>query len=145
MKIITRRNALLLTAALAGTGLAGSARAATGKVRLKIFSAGFIVGAGGGSGVLIFRGMQYPLSVGGISLGATIGVSGVDLVGTASNLNDPRDIEGSYSAASAGVAVAGGGTAATLSNARGVVLNLQGRQVGFKFSVALSGLTISLK
>jgi hypothetical protein len=32
-----------------------------------------------------------------------------------------------------------------LSNSRGVLLRLSGRQVGFKLSLAVSGLTISLK
>jgi hypothetical protein len=145
VKKLTRRSIVLSGAALVGAGLSGAAEAATGSVALKIVSAGFIVGVGGGSGVLIFRGVRYPLSLGGVSLGATIGVSGAELVGTALNLNDPRDIEGAYSAASAGVAVAGGAGWAQLSNSRGVLLRLKGRQVGFKLSLAISGLTISLK
>jgi len=69
----------------------------------------------------------------------------VDLVGTATNLRTAADIAGSYSAASAGLAVAGGAKVATLQNANGVVLKLQGRQVGFEASLSLSGLTISLQ
>jgi hypothetical protein len=145
MKNLTRRSILISAAALAGSGLSTSAEAATGSVRLKIVSGGFIVGVGGGSGVLIFRGVRYPLSVGGVSLGATIGVSGTELVGEAFHLHDPRDIEGTYSAASAGLAVAGGAGVVQLSNSRGVLLRLSGRQVGFKLSLAVSGLTISLK
>ena len=145
MKNPTRRSILISAAAFAGLGLSTSAEAATGSVRLKIVSGGFIVGVGGGSGVLIFRGVRYPLSVGGVSLGATIGVSGTELVGEAFHLHDPRDIEGTYSAASAGLAVAGGAGVVQLSNSRGVLLRLSGRQVGFKLSLAVSGLTISLK
>jgi hypothetical protein len=145
MKNLTRRSILISAAAFAGSGLSTSAEAATGSVRLKIVSGGFIVGVGGGSGVLIFRGVRYPLSVGGVSLGATIGVSGTELVGEAFHLHDPRDIEGTYSAASAGLAVAGGAGVVQLSNSRGVLLRLSGRQVGFKLSLAVSGLTISLK
>jgi hypothetical protein len=37
--------------------------------------------------------------------GTTIGVSEAELIGRAYNLRDPHDIEGAYSAASAGVAV----------------------------------------
>jgi hypothetical protein len=144
MNDVTRRGVLLSGAALVIAALPETAEAATGSVFLKVVSGGFIVGFGGGSGVLTFRRERYPLKVGGISLGATIGVSGVEMVGTAYHLHDPRDIEGDYSATSAGVAVAGGGAVAELSNARGVVLRLRGRQVGFKLSVALSGLSISL-
>ena len=41
----------------------------TGTVRLNIVKAGFIVGVGGGSGVLHYRGRNYPLRLGGIGIG----------------------------------------------------------------------------
>ena len=145
MKNLTRRGVLISGTALALGGISGTAQAATGSISLHLFSAGFIFGVGGGSGVLTFGGKQYPLTLGGISAGATIGVSGADLVGTASHIHDPHDIEGIYTAIGAGVAVAGGAEAVSLRNARGVVLRLRGRQVGFKISFALSGMSISLK
>jgi hypothetical protein len=111
---------------------------------INIFSAGFIIGVSGGGGTLTFEGNQYPLSVGGVSAGATIGVSGTDLVGEAYNLQNVRDIGGTYSAVSAGLSIAGGAEDAQLSNGRGVLLRLRGRQVGFMFSIDLSGLQISV-
>jgi hypothetical protein len=144
MNGITRRGVLFSGAVLVAGVSAGTAEAATGSIALKILSGGFILGVGGGSGVLTFQGVRYPLSLSGVSLGATIGVSEAELVGTAFYVHDVHDIEGAYSAASAGVAVAGGGGVVQLSNARGVLLRLQGRQVGFKLSLAVSGLTISL-
>ena len=51
---------------------------------------------------------------------------------------------GLYSAIGAGMSVAGGRSTAQLSNANGVVLRLHGRQVGFSFSIDLSGMSISL-
>ncbi len=132
---------------VAATMLAGTptrSYAETGSVRLKITKVGFIVGVGGGSGTLTFRGKHYRLSIGGVSAG-TIGISGMDLVGTASNLRTAADIAGTYSALSAGLAVAAGAKVATLQNANGVVLQLQGRQVGFSASLSVSGLTISLQ
>jgi hypothetical protein len=113
-------------------------------VRLKVTSVGFIVGVGGGSGTLTFRGKTYPLRLSGVSAG-TIGAAGMDLVGTASNLRTAADIAGTYSAASAGLAVAGGARAITLQNANGVVLTLQGRQVGFQANLSVSGVTIALQ
>jgi hypothetical protein len=145
MKTITRRSLIVSGAALATGGLLTSAEAATGSIALHIVSAGFIFGVTGGSGVLTFGGQQYPLSIGGISAGATIGASGTDLVGTAYHLHSPADIEGIYSAVGAGLSVAGGRSAAQLSNARGVVLRLRGRQIGFMFSLDLSGMQISLR
>ena len=119
------------------------ASADSGTVRLKVTKAGFIVGVGGGSGVLNFHGKNYRLSIGGVSAG-TIGVAGADLVGTATNLHRASDIAGVYTAASASVAVAGGGKVVTLQNSNGVVLTLRGRQVGFEASLSLSGMTISV-
>jgi hypothetical protein len=136
-------SAIMVVAALLA-GSASQSYAATGTVRLKITKVGFIVGVGGGSGTLTFRGKTYRLSIGGVSAG-TIGAAGADLVGTASNLRTAADIAGTYSAVSGGVAVGGGAKGATLRNANGVVLQLQGRQVGFEASLSLSGLTISLQ
>ncbi len=146
MNQVTRRSLIISGAALATGAMAVSqAEAATGSISLHIVSAGFIFGVTGGSGVLTFGGKQYPLSIGGISAGATIGVSGTDLVGTAYHLHAPGDIAGVYSAAGAGLSVAGGRSAAQLSNANGVLLRLRGRQIGFMFSIDLSGMVISLQ
>jgi hypothetical protein len=144
MKEITRRGLIISGAALATGSIVTAAEAATGSISLHIGSVGFIIGVTGGSGMLTFGGRSYPLSIGGISAGATIGASGTDLVGTASRLHDPKDIEGVYSAVGAGLSIAGGRRAAELSNARGVILRLRGRQVGFMFSLDLAGMSISL-
>ena len=79
----------------------------TGQVRLHIVQVGFIVGVGGGSGVLIFHGHRYRLSVSGIGIGS-LGIAAVDLVGTASNLTSPGAIAGTYAGAGAGGAFVGG-------------------------------------
>jgi len=116
----------------------------TGTVRFRVAKAGFIVGVGGGSGVLNFRGRTYPLRVDGLSAG-TIGVAQADMVGTARNLRQASDIVGTYSAAGAGIAVAGGGSSVRLQNANGVVLDLRGRQAGFQASLGVGGVTISMR
>jgi hypothetical protein len=147
----TRRAALRLMgavvalAALAVFSLPQAAQAETGSVRIKVTKAGFIVGVGGGSGTLNFRGRSYPFSVGGVSFGATIGASSTDFVGRARNLTRPSDIAGTYTALGAGGAVAGGAGVVTLQNSNGVVLELQGRKVGLEASVAISGLSISMQ
>lgn len=134
--------ALLAAAALAAAPT--ESRAQTGTVRLHIVRAGFIIGVGGGSGVLHYHGHAYRLRVGGIGLGS-LGVAAVDLVGTASNLHDPRDIVGTYAGAGAGGAFVGGAQVATVQNGRGVVLSLRGVQAGFQVSLGLGGMTISMR
>jgi hypothetical protein len=115
-----------------------------GSVRLHIVKAGFIIGIGGGSGVLYYHGHRYPLSIGGIGIGS-LGVAAVDLVGTASNLRSPGDIAGTYGAAGAGAAIVGGAQVATLQNENGVVIRVHGVQAGFQISLGLAGMTISLR
>jgi len=119
--------------------------AADGTITLEIYKAGFIVGGTGGSGTLTFQGKTYPLTLGGVSLGATIGASKAELVGEVSNLKNAADIAGIYSAGQAGVAVAGGAKVAELKNSKGVVIKVQGKQVGLEFSLDLTGLQINLK
>jgi hypothetical protein len=116
----------------------------SGSVRLRVTSAGFIIGAGGGTGTLTFRGRSYPLRLGGVSLGM-IGISSADLVGRARNLRQASDIAGSYTAVGAGLAIAGGAATARLQNANGVVLEVRGTKVGFAASLNLSGLQISMQ
>lgn len=142
---LTRLLIIALATAVVMVGLQSSAMAKAPTIRFQIYKAGFIVGVSGGTGVLSFQGHKYPLNIGGVSLGATLGVSKAELIGTVSNLHDPSDIEGAYSAAEAGLAIAGGGKVARLTNSNGVVLEVKGKQIGFMFSVDLSGMQISLK
>jgi hypothetical protein len=135
---------LVATATFALLVAPSQSHAQTGTVHAKIVKAGFIVGAGGGEGTLTYHGRKYHLKFSGISLG-TIGIAGVELVGTASNLRTAADVAGSYTAVGAGVALIGGAKVARLQNASGVVLELHGVQVGLDLSLNLSGLTVALQ
>jgi hypothetical protein len=134
-------------AALAAITLAAttpSRAQSTCSIRLHIVKAGFIVGAGGGSGTLVCHGRAYRLSVGGIGLGS-LGIAAADLAGTASNVHNPASVAGTYGAAGAGVTFVGGGQVATLQNQNGVVLHLSGGQVGFQVSLGLAGMTLAMR
>jgi len=135
-------------AALALFGIASlsaPSKAETGTVRVVFTKGGFIVGVGGGQGVLTFRGHHYPFTVSGMSFGATIGASTMELVGRARNLHSPADFAGTYSAIGAGAALAGGAGGVALQNARGVVLELHGVKVGLELSAAVGGVTITMR
>jgi len=97
--------------ALFASGLAAPSQAETGAVRVVFTKGGFIVGVGGGHGVLTFRGHHYPFDVSGMSLGFTIGASTTQLVGRALNIRSPGDLAGSYSVVGAGGALAAGAVA----------------------------------
>jgi hypothetical protein len=138
------RYGLAAVVAMVLAGLPTPSQAQTGSVAFEISKAGFIIGVGGGRGVLNYQGRRYPLTVSGMSVGATIGASTTQLVGTASNLRQPSDIEGVYSALGGGVAVAGGVASVRLQNAKGVILSLRGRKVGLELSVNVSGAEIRM-
>jgi hypothetical protein len=130
---------------LASAGFATTSQAETGQVQVVFTKAGFVVGVGGGRGVLTFRGKQYPFRVSGASLGATIGASTSQLTGKALNLRGPGDIAGTYSALGAGGALAAGGGGVQLQNNSGVILQLAGPKVGVELSASLAGVTITME
>src|SRR3954447_9938464 len=135
-----------LVASLAGVaGFSTPSRAETGQVAVVFTKGGFIVGVGGGEGVLLLRGHKYPFTVSGMSVGFTIGASTTKLVGRALNLRGPESIEGSYSAMGAGGALAGGAGGVQLQNTNGAILQLSGPKLGVELSAAVGGVTISLK
>ncbi len=139
------RIALLALTAFAGTALSSASHADEGTVQLTIYKAGWVIGGSGGSGSLNFRGRSYALSAGGLDYGLVFGGSKTVLRGRVSNINRPSDVAGVYGAAGAGLAVGGGARAIVLTNQKGAVLELSGRQVGLMANVDLSGLAITLK
>jgi hypothetical protein len=143
-KLATR---LVLALLLSGAAIFGStpSGADTGRVGVIFTKGGFILGVGGGEGVLILHGRHYPFTVSGMSVGFTIGASTSKLVGRALNLRGPASIEGTYSVVGAGGAVVAGAGGVALQNANGVILELSGPRVGAEVSAAVGGVTIRLK
>jgi lipid-binding SYLF domain-containing protein len=144
----TRRGFVAAAAALAAATASAPAMAQgkpDGSIEFSLFRAGFIIGGSGGSGTLVFRDHGYNLSVGGVSVGATIGVARIEFVGEVYNLKEASDIEGTYTAIGASAALAGGAGIAELQNSRGVKLRVSGRQIGLMASIDLSGMQIRLR
>ena len=132
--------ALLALGASATVSLADS-----GYVTLTIYKAGWIIGGSGGGGTLKFHGRTYGLSTGGLDYGLVFGGSKTVLRGRVSNIRRASDVAGVYVAGGAGLAVGAGARAIVLTNQKGAVLELSGRQVGLMANIDLSGLAISLK
>src|SRR5262245_52797508 len=86
-------------------GFSTPSQAETGRIAVVFTKGGFIVGVGGGEGVLTLQGRRYPFTVSGMSVGFTIGASTAKLVGRALNLKGPASIEGTYSVIGGGGAV----------------------------------------
>ena len=144
MRKLTVGAALVASLAIVA-GVSTPSRADTGQVAVVFTKGGFIVGVGGGEGVLVYRGHKYPFTVSGMSVGFTIGASTTKFVGHAYNMKGPASIEGSSAAGGAGGAVAAGAGAVQLQNGNGVILQLTGPKVGAEVSAAVGGVTIKLK
>jgi hypothetical protein len=138
-------SAALIALLVGAAGFSAPSRAETGQVAVVFTKGGFIIGVGGGEGVLVLRGRRYPFTVSGMSVGFTIGASSSRLVGRALYLRGPASIEGTYSAIGAGAAVAAGAGGVQLQNANGVILQLSGPRVGAEVSAAVGGVTVRLK
>jgi hypothetical protein len=67
------------------------------------------------------------------------------LQGRVRNINRASDVTGVYAAAGAGLALGKGVRAIVLSNPKGAVLELTGRQVGLMANADLSGLAITMR
>jgi hypothetical protein len=138
------RACLISLIAIVGASVSSTAHADSGTILISVFKAGWFLGGSGGGGTLIFRGRRYPLSIGGLSAGLVFGASQTRFVGTVSNIFRPSDVAGVYGAANAGAAVVVGGGVIALTNDKGAVLHLSGRQVGLIADLDLSGMAISL-
>ncbi len=139
------RTAFIALIALMGASLAPAAHADSGTIRISVYKAGWIVGASGGSGILTFHGQHYALSIGGVDWGFVFGASQTSLYGTVRNISRPSDVAGVYGAGGVGATVIRGVRGIVLTNQKGAVLELSGRQTGLMVNADLSGLAISLK
>ena len=122
-----------------------SAYADSGQIMLKVYKAGWVIGGSGGSGRLTFQGRTYRLGVGGIDYGLVFGGSKTVLQGKVSHIRRASDVEGVYGAIGAGLAVGRGTRAIVLTNQKGAVLELSGRQIGLIANLDLSGLALTIK
>src|SRR3984885_15815668 len=144
MRSFGLRTALMALVALMGAGASSVAHADSGTIRISELKGGWFIGASGGSGTLTFHGQQYRLSIGGLSAGLVFGASQTYLSGRVSHISRPSDVAGVYGAGGAGAAIGTGVGAIVLTNEKGAVLQLSGRQTGLMVNADLSGLAISL-
>jgi len=144
MRISQFRTGLVGLIAIVCAGVSSPSYADGGFVRFKVLKAGWFIGGSGGRGTLTFHGRPYPLTIGGLSAGLVFGASGMDFAGTVSNIFRPSDVAGVYGAAGAGAALVAGGGVIVLTNEKGAVLRLSGRQVGLIANLDLSGMAITL-
>ncbi len=115
-----------------------------GAVTLKGGSVAAGIGYTWGHGELKYRDGLHQFSIKGVSI-VDVGATNYTAAGSVYNLRDLSDFAGNYVAASAGITVAGGGTAVYLKNEHGVVIKLLSTEVGLKFNLSADGVHIALK
>jgi hypothetical protein len=101
------------------------------------------IGYSWGHGNLSYGGQSHPFKISGVSI-VDVGAANISASGRVYNLKNLADFNGNYVAMTAGVAVAGGGSAAYLKNEHGVVIKLHSSDVGLRFALAADGLKVKL-
>jgi hypothetical protein len=148
MKILLRAAAVVLVGALSSPAIARPrhhpAPVPVTTIHFHGGSVGFIVGVGGASGVVRYRGVNYPIDVSGLKVG-TIGVNSYDVVGRVYNLHRLSDIEGSYAAGEASATAGAGAGGIDMTNGNGVEIRASSTSSGLQLTLGAGGVTITLK
>ena len=122
-------------------------RVPSGLVTLTMKSVAIGVGGSSGEGVLNFQGRSYPFSISGVSL-VDIGISSFTGAGKVYDLRSPADLTGTYAASQSTFAIAGGATAMSMKNDKGVtivILKNEGQESGTQLSIGPAGMKITMK
>jgi hypothetical protein len=89
--------------------------------------------------------VKYPISVSGLSAGASAGATSVTASGSVYNLAKVEDFDGNYTAVATGATVGGGGGVVTMRNQNGVVIDSVSTTQGLKVSLDSAGVKIKVK
>ncbi len=116
----------------------------SGTVKLESTSVALGVGVEWGHGTLTLHdGSTHKIKINGLSV-IDLGVSEIKATGEVFNLVELTDLNGTFVAGEAGLAVGLGGSATAMKNGNGVVLQLKASQKGVKLTLAPEGLSIKL-
>jgi hypothetical protein len=97
-----------------------------------------------GQGNLTYHGKRHAFKLSGLSI-VDVGAARLSGSGVVYNLKDLSDFNGTYTAATAGLTIAGGGSAAVLRNEHGVVIKLLSTTAGLRFNLSADGIAVKLK
>jgi len=97
-----------------------------------------------GHGELNYDGKSHPFKISGLSI-VDVGAASINATGHVYNLKNLADFNGTYTSLSAGLTVAGGGSAAYMKNEHGVILKLESKTAGLRFNLAAGGVTVKME
>lgn len=127
--------------------LAGFAQAAEKPDATIRFSGGSVaagIGWSWGKGTLTYKGKDYPVSVKGLSLGK-VGITKATASGEVYHLKSLKDFDGNYTAAGAGITLAGGRSAVTMKNQNGVRVRVISTNRGADITLGGAGVDLRIK
>ena len=134
----------------------GEASSATAPIADGAIPSGYVWFSGGavavgigytwGHGTLYFSQdqKQYKFKLSGVSV-VDVGAAGMNAEGEVYNLTSPADLNGNFSAVTAGMTIGEGGSIAYLKNEKGVVVKLHSQTGGMRFNLSANGMHISLQ
>jgi hypothetical protein len=97
-----------------------------------------------GGGTLRYKGRTYQVEVSGLSV-TDVGATKIEAKGSVFHLKKLEDFDGNYTAATAGMTIAGGGSATAMQNQNGVVIQVVSTTQGLKFALAAAGVSLRIK
>jgi hypothetical protein len=143
MKNIKKIGLLLLISGLL-TGFAQAADKPDATIRLHSGSVAAGIGFSWGGGTLTYKGKDYPISVKGLSLGK-VGITKATASGEVFHLKTLKDFNGNYTAAGAGITLAGGRSAVTMKNQNGVRVRVISTNRGADITLGVGGVELKIK
>jgi hypothetical protein len=153
VKAIVARVALVSACVLYLAGCAGNlelgpeavkGQTPDGTVDMQEVQAAYIGSGSAGTGVLFFRGRQYPFKVGGVGVGG-FGLSTIDATGEVYNLGDLGQFPGTYGQARYGFAIGTlSGGDLWMQNEAGVIMHLKAKREGLMLSLGGDAVAISM-
>ena len=126
------------------TGFTQAADKPDATLRLTSGSVAAGIGWSWGSGTLTYKGKEYPISVKGLSLGK-VGITKATASGEVYHLKTLKDFDGNYTAAGAGITLAGGRSAVTMSSQNGVRVRLISTTRGADVTLGVGGVDLKIK
>ncbi len=104
------------------------------------------MGGSTGGGKLTFQGKEYPFKIGGLTVGANVGISKMSAAGEVYDLKDVVKFPGIYTKLDASIALGGGVGGLRLKNEHGVIMRLESRTEGLQLNVgSASGITVKME
>ena len=141
-----KKMGLLLLVLVVITGFTHAAKEEKPNATLRLSGGSVAAGIGftWGKGTLTYRGKEYPVSVKGLSL-VKVGITKATASGEVYNLKRLHDFDGNYTAAGAGMTLAGGRSAVAMKNQNGVRVVLGASTRGVDVTLGGAGVDMAIK